>query len=123
MKLKYIFLTFVAFIALGFTSCEDNKDITLLDLSLIHILWFVDIMGFKSNQNQFVVSGVLSVLLFLYTFTLPKCPVSKHHEATSLVDAFGLRAFSLFKDKHMAIFFIFSMLLDVYKRQPPLLSK
>lgn len=31
MKLKYIFLTFVAFIALGFTSCEDNKDITLLD--------------------------------------------------------------------------------------------
>ena len=31
MKLKYIFLTFVAFIALGLTSCEDNKDITLLD--------------------------------------------------------------------------------------------
>lgn len=31
MKLKYIFLTFIAFIALGFTSCEDNKDITLLD--------------------------------------------------------------------------------------------
>lgn len=31
MKLKYIFLTFVAFIALGFTSCEDNKGITLLD--------------------------------------------------------------------------------------------
>lgn len=31
MKLKYIFLTFVAFIAFGFTSCEDNKDITLLD--------------------------------------------------------------------------------------------
>ena len=82
-------------------------------IGFICAMWFVDIMGFKSNQNQFVVSGVLSVLLFLYTFTLPKCPVSKHHEATSLVDAFGLRAFSLFKDKHMAIFFIFSMLLGV----------
>jgi nucleoside transporter len=31
----------------------------------------------------------------------------------NFVDAFGLRAFTLFKDKQMAIFFIFSMLLGV----------
>lgn len=107
----------VAYTALTQAKMDTIKDFppirTFGTIGFICAMWFVDIMGFKSNQNQFVVSGVLSVLLFLYTFTLPKCPVSKHHEATSLVDAFGLRAFSLFKDKHMAIFFIFSMLLGV----------
>jgi nucleoside transporter len=34
-------------------------------------------------------------------------------EKKSFVDTFGLRAFSLFKDKKMCIFFIFSMLLGV----------
>ena len=76
-------------------------------------MWFVDIMGYKSTQMQFVVSGVLSILLFLYSFTLPKCAVCKTGQKKSLVDAFGLKAFALFKQKKMAIFFIFSMLLGV----------
>jgi NHS family nucleoside permease-like MFS transporter len=70
-------------------------------------------MGYQPNQNQFVTSGVISIILFLYTFTLPACPVSKGGEKKTLVDAFGLRAFTLFKQKKMAIFFIFSMLLGV----------
>ncbi len=56
---------------------------------------------------------MVSILLFLYTFTLPKCAVNKGTEQKSFVDAFGLRAFALFKEKKMAIFFIFSMLLGV----------
>ncbi|MBQ2495899.1 MAG: MFS transporter, partial [Prevotella sp.] len=82
-------------------------------IGFICTMWFVDIMGFQDNQNQFITSGILSIILFLYTFTLPACPVSKGGEHKSLVDAFGLRAFSLFKQKKMAIFFIFSMLLGV----------
>lgn len=76
-------------------------------------MWFVDLMGYKSTEMQFVVSGVLSVVLFLYTFTLPTCPVSHDGEQKSLVDALGLRAFTLFRQKKMAIFFVFSMLLGV----------
>ena len=76
-------------------------------------MWFVDLMGFQANQNQFVVSGVLSVILFLYTFTLPKCPVVKGGEKRSLTDALGLKAFTLFRQKNMVIFFVFSMLLGV----------
>lgn len=76
-------------------------------------MWFVDLMGFKSDYNQFFVSGALGVILFLYTFTLPKCPVTHGSERQSIVDAFGLRAFTLFRQKRMAIFFIFSMLLGV----------
>ncbi len=82
-------------------------------IGFIATMWLVDIMGFQSNQNQFITSGVVSLLLFLYTFTLPGCPVSSGGDRKSFVDAFGLRAFALFKQKKMAIFFVFSMLLGV----------
>ena len=79
-------------------------------IGFIVSMWFVDLMGFQVNQNQFVVSGVLSVVLFLYTFTLPACPVVSGGEKKSVIEALGLKAFTLFKRKDMAIFFIFSML-------------
>ena len=82
-------------------------------VGFIATMWFVDLTGFQDNQNQFLTSGVLSMILFLYTFTLPKCPVKKNQGKTSFVEAFGLRAFTLFKRKEMAIFFVFSMLLGV----------
>ena len=82
-------------------------------IGFIFTMWFVDLMGFQANQNQFIVSGVLSVVLFLYTFSLPVCLVSVGGEKRSLADALGLKAFALFKRKDMAIFFIFSMLLGV----------
>lgn len=61
---------------------------------------------------QFYLSGALSILLALYALTMPNCPVN-HEGGKSLSDALGLKAFALFKDKKMAIFFIFSMLLGV----------
>lgn len=82
-------------------------------IGFICMMWLVDMMGFQPNQNQFVASGAVSILLFLYTFTLPHCPVSKGGEKKSVADALGLRAFSLLKQKKMAIFFLFSMLLGV----------
>ena len=82
-------------------------------IGFILTMWLVDILGFQSNQNQFITSSVVSVILFLYTFTLPNCEILKSNEKKSLVDALGLKAFSLFKQKKMAIFFIFSMLLGV----------
>lgn len=74
---------------------------------------FVDLVGFQANQQQFVTSGVCSILLFLYTFSLPHCPVSVSGEKKSMSEALGLKAFTLFKQKKMALFFIFSTLLGV----------
>ena len=77
---------------------------------------FVSIDGvqFQNSYNQFFTSGVLGFLMFLYCFTLPNCPCSKNDGANqTLAERFGLSAFKLFKDKQMAIFFIFSMLLGV----------
>ena len=77
---------------------------------------FVSIDGvqFQNSYNQFLTSGALGILMLVYCFTLPDCPCSKDNgESQTLSEHFGLNAFSLFKDKQMAIFFIFSMLLGV----------
>ena len=60
------------------------------------------------------VFGTIGFIISMwYSFTLPDCPVVKNKEHKSMAEAFGLKAFSLFKEKKMAIFFIFSMLLGV----------
>lgn len=82
-------------------------------VGFICMMWVVDLCGFQPNQNQFIVSGIVSIILFFYSFTLPSCSVAEAGEKKSLVDAFGLQAFTLFKQKRMAIFFIFSMMLGV----------
>lgn len=79
-------------------------------VGFICTMWVVDLLGFQTNYNQFFLSGGVGILLFLYTFTLPDCPVNKG-KSQSMVDAFGLRAFALFRQKKMAIFFVFSALL------------
>lgn len=68
--------------------------------------------GFQNTYMQWYFSGALGVLLGLYSFTLPNCPACQT-QAKSLSEALGLKAFALFKEKKMAIFFIFSMLLGM----------
>lgn len=72
-----------------------------------------DFISFQNTYAQFFVSAVLGVILFFYSFSLPNCPVNRSNEKQTLYDALGLKAFALFKDRKMAIFFIFSMLLGV----------
>lgn len=67
---------------------------------------------FQYTHMQFFVSGLLSVVLFLYTFSLPKCELEKK-PATSVSEMFGFNAFKLFKTRKMALFFVFSALLGM----------
>lgn len=72
--------------------------------------------GFSSFQNgygQFYVSAVLGLILMAYSFTLPEVGTTKGSGKQTLSDALGLKAFALFKERKMAVFFIFSMLLGV----------
>ena len=68
---------------------------------------------FQYTYMQFFVSGILSIVLFLYCFTLPQCKLEKKDQKVSLVESLGLNAFKLFKTKKMALFFIFSALLGM----------
>lgn len=72
-----------------------------------------DAMGFQSTPKQFMLSGILGLILAVYAFTLPGIPVSRGGEKKSFIESSGLKAFTLFKQRKMAIFFIFSMLLGV----------
>lgn len=72
----------------------------------------VDGITIQHSHYQFILSGILSLVLAAYCFTLPACPVRKAGHS-SLAEALGLKAFKLFKRREMAIFFIFSMLLGV----------
>ncbi len=67
---------------------------------------------FQGSYAQWYFSAVLGIILAVYCLTLPACPVAQG-EAKTLADALGLKAFALFKEKRMAIFFIFSMLLGM----------
>ena len=68
--------------------------------------------SFQFTYHQFIISGVIGLVLVLYCFTLPKIKKAET-QGQSLMDALGLSAFKLFRDRQMAIFFIFSMLLGV----------
>ncbi len=80
-------------------------------IGFVVALWTIDLCGFSSSENQFYVASVSSVLLGLYSFTLPKCPPMGKVIGKSFIDIIGLSAFKLFKTPKMAIFFLFSLLL------------
>ena len=68
---------------------------------------------FQYTYMQFFVSGVLSLVLCAYCFTLPECKIEKRQDRVSLAESLGLNAFRLFKTRKMALFFIFSALLGM----------
>jgi len=73
----------------------------------------VDLLGYAHTSYQLYMSAALGFVLSVYSFTLPNCPVNRNVDKRTWVDHMGLRAFALFKQKKMAIFFIFSMMLGM----------
>ncbi len=113
----------------GLDTVKDFPPIRVLGtVGFIVVMWFVncaaidaDGFHFTLDENpgkfqytymQFLVSGLLSVVLFLYCMTLPQCPIEKK-PSRSVAEMLGIDAFRLFKDRRMALFFIFSMLLGM----------
>ena len=121
----------------AFTILKDNGMDTVKDFPPIRVfgtvgfiatMWFVNCaywqdgsFGFTLSPNdfkfqythlQFLVSGVLSFILFIYCLTLPECKIIRK-PSQSLAQTLGLDAFKLFKSKKMALFFIFSALLGM----------
>ncbi|MBQ7812506.1 MAG: MFS transporter [Bacteroidales bacterium] len=105
----------------GYDTVKDFPPIRVFGtIGFICAMLFVNFMTngdgvqYQHSYNQFMVSGICGIVMFLYCFTLPECPCNKESdENQTLAKRMGLDAFSLFKDRQMAIFFIFSMLLGV----------
>ena len=114
----------------GYDTVKDFPPIRVLGtVGFIATMWFVNCAvwedgafsftlaenahKFQYTYMQFFVSGVLSLVLFAYSFTLPECKIEKKKERVSLAETLGLNAFKLFKTRKMALFFIFSALLGM----------
>jgi len=82
-------------------------------VGFIAALWTVSLLHLETSAGQFYVASGASILLGLYAFTLPKCPprLGSSESGRSLTDALGLTSFRLFKNRNMAVFLIFAMLL------------
>ena len=124
----------------AFTVLKNNGGDTVTDfppirscgtVGFIIVMWFVNCATwdngtffmtlaqnahkFQYTYNQFLVSGLLSIIMFLYVFTLPQCKIVRKAspEKKSFSQLLGLDAFKLFKERRMAFFFIFSALLGM----------
>jgi NHS family xanthosine MFS transporter len=80
-------------------------------IGFIAAMWTVSLCHFELSNIQLYIASGAALMLGLYCFTLPACPPHGRDKKTSLASAFGLDAFKLFKQRKMAIFFIFAMLL------------
>lgn len=112
----------VAFNALTKAGLDTVKDFPPIRIfgtvGFICAMLFVNFAGpdgahFQTTYMQLIVSAVLSLIMAMYSLTMPKCPCSTAPASGSWVERMGLQAFALFKNKKMAIFFIFSMMLGV----------
>jgi NHS family xanthosine MFS transporter len=81
-------------------------------IGFIVALWAVSLLHLETSAGQFYVASVASLVLGLYAFTLPPCPPKLGTaQERSLVDRLGLRCFALFRQRNMAVFLFFAMLL------------
>lgn len=81
-------------------------------------------------KNTFLLSGVASLVLGIFSFTLPKTPPVKldENEKPSFASIIGLDAIKLLKDKNFLIFFVSSVLICIplafyYSNANPFLSE
>lgn len=81
-------------------------------IGFIAAMWTVSLLHLEKTSGQFYIASGAALILGLYAFTLPKCPPEgRGVKTTNLVEALGLNAFSLFKNRRILTFFLFSMLL------------
>lgn len=81
-------------------------------IGFIAAMWITNLTGNKAGAGQFYLSAIASVVLAIYSFTLPACPPDQRKtNKKSFVESLGLQAFRLFTNYKMALFFIFSMFL------------
>lgn len=81
-------------------------------IGFIVAMWITNLTGSKANSNQFIIAGVFAIILGIYSFSLPKCvPQKSTSNNASIIEQLGLKAFTLFTNYKMALFFVFSIFL------------
>ncbi|GHT15662.1 xanthosine permease [Bacteroidia bacterium] len=125
----YMFLNALVFmptIGLSYSVCYSvmakNRMDTVKDFPPIRVwgtvgfivaMWIVNLAGWGKSPNQLLLACGAALLLGVYSFTLPSSPPTKAQKGSSLVSTLGLDALVLLKERKMAVFFLFAILLGV----------
>jgi len=64
-------------------------------------------------KNTFLMAGIASFILGLFSFTLPKTPPASKGDTISISDILGLDALSLLKNRNFLVFFLSSVLICI----------
>lgn len=80
-------------------------------VSFIFAMWLISLGGFELSNMQLYIAAGAGILLALFSLVLPDCPTSNDKADKSWTSRLGLDAFVLFKQKKMAVFFLFAMLI------------
>lgn len=75
--------------------------------------YLLDLFGVAGTSNLFLIGAVGSVVLGVYSFFLPNTPPKGKGQSTTFAQVAGLDAFSMFKDRSFAIFFLASLLICI----------
>jgi len=80
-------------------------------IGFIAAQWLTDLNGWTLTSNQLVFASIISLLTGIYCFTIPSCVPSNKEAKNSITSILGLDALVLLKERRMALFFGFSLLL------------
>lgn len=80
-------------------------------VSFILAMWLISLGGLELSSIQLYIASGAAILLALFSVVLPDCPTATVSKEKTWVSNLGLDAFVLFKQKKMAIFFVFAMLI------------
>jgi NHS family xanthosine MFS transporter len=80
-------------------------------IGFIAAQWLTDFFGWTLTANQLVFAAGASLITGFYCFTLPPSKPQNTNSKNSLKSILGLDALVLLKEKRMAMFFGFSLLL------------
>ncbi|WP_304516445.1 nucleoside permease [Cecembia rubra] len=100
-----------------------------LTISYVFFWDAVDNMNAGMLKNTFLMASIASMILGLYSFTLPKTPPkAEKGQKVKLSNILGLDAIGLFKDKNYAVFFVSSILICIplafyYQNANPFLAE
>lgn len=108
----------VAYHALGTVQADIVKDFPPIrvwgTIGFIVAMWLVNLFKWMDSPMQFNLGAFAAIALAIYAWTLPAVPhgVKKAEEGRrSLLSILGLDALVLFKNRQMAVFFTFCILL------------
>ena len=108
----------VAYHALGTVQADIVKDFPPIrvwgTIGFIVAMWLVNLFKWMDSPMQFNLGAFAAIALAIYAWTLPAVPhgVKKTQEGRrSLLSILGLDALVLFKNRQMAVFFTFCVLL------------